>query len=266
MRPPGALPAAVLATVCVSPLSPGPDRAGPDAGLPPPGGGARPSGKAAIPGAAPVRPPRTALPREAPGEGSDGDSETPTSSVTPSEEEEEEGHQWRVGDACSTAWAGDGLLYPARLRALNPDAGTCLVEFDGYGNTEERALADLLPPCPGAWGASDTPGAEGPRTEPRRRSTPSSCEMPPGTRRRKGERAPCSLRPPEAMPPPWPPASLRAMREEEEEEEDALAAMLMAWYMSGYHTGFYVGLREGRAEAAEPPPRPHCRQKKPPRT
>ncbi|XP_072701754.1 uncharacterized protein [Ciconia boyciana] len=243
----------------------GPDRAGPDAGLPPPAGGPT-SGKAAIPGAAPVRPPRTALPREAPGEGSDGDSETPTSSVTPSEEEEEEeGHQWRVGDACSTAWAGDGLLYPARLRALNPDAGTCLVEFDGYGNTEERALADLLPPCPGAWGASDTPGAEGPRAEPRRRSTPSSCEMPPGTRRRKGERAPCSLQPPEAMPPPWPPASLRAMREEEE-EEDALAAMLMAWYMSGYHTGFYVGLREGRAEAAEPPPRPHCRQKKPPRT
>ncbi|KAM6189615.1 uncharacterized protein WM294_014769 [Sarcoramphus papa] len=222
---------------------------------PDPRAGGPSSGKAAIPGAVPLRSPRTSLPRDAPDEASDGDSETPTSSVTPSEEEEEEeeeGHQWRVGDACITAWAGDGRLYPARLRALDPAAGTCLVEFDGYGNTEERALADLLPPRPGAWGASDTPGGEGP---------PSSWELPPGARRRKGERAPCSPRPPEVMPP----APLHALWEEEE-EEDALAAMLMAWYMSGYHTGFYVGLREGRAEAARPPPRPAHRQKKPPRS
>ncbi|KAM6113515.1 LOW QUALITY PROTEIN: survival motor neuron protein 1-like [Phoenicopterus ruber ruber] len=234
--------------------APRPRGADPRAGGPSPG-------KAAIPGAAPLRSPRTSLPRDAPGEVSDGGSETPTSSVTPSEEEEEEeGHQWRVGDACSTAWAGDGLLYPARLRALDPAAGTCLVEFEGYGNTEERALADLLPPRPGAWGASDTPGGEGPRAEPRRPST-SSWDLPPGARRRKGEQGACSPRPPEVMPP----ASLRAMWEEEE-EEDALATMLMAWYMSGYHTGFYVGLREGRAEAAEPPPRPRCRRKKPPRS
>ncbi|KAM9254653.1 survival motor neuron protein-like [Cariama cristata] len=225
---------------------------------PDPRAGGPSSGKAAIPGAAPLRSPRTSHPRDAPVEGSDGDSETPTSSVTPSEEEEEEeeeGHQWRVGDACSTVWAGDGLLYPARLRALDPATGTCLVEFDGYGNTEERALADLLPPCPGAWEASDTPGGQGP---------PSSWGLPPGARRRKGERAPCSPQPPEVMPPPWPPAPLHALGEEEEEEEDALVRMLMAWYMSGYHTGFYVGLREGRAKAAEPPLRPGRRQKKPP--
>ncbi|XP_074421645.1 uncharacterized protein LOC141734167 isoform X1 [Larus michahellis] len=200
--------------------------------------------------------PRSPLPRDAAGDGSDGGSETPTSSVTPTEEEEEEGHQWRVGDACRTAWPGDGRLYPARLRALDPGTGTCLVQFDGYGDTEERALADLLPPDPATWGASDTLGGEGP---------PSSWEPPPGARRRKGEQPPSSPQPPEVMPPPWPPALLRAMREEEEEEE-ALAAMLMAWYMSGYHTGFYVGLREGRGEAAEPPPRPGRRQKKPPRS
>lgn len=223
--------------------------------------------------------------------------------------------QWRVGDACRTAWSGDGRIYPARLRVLHPDTGTCLVEFDGYGNTEERALADLLPPHPAAWGASDTPGGEDP---------PSSAEPPPGSRRRrKGKQPPCSPRPPkvsayhppafgaphappavslrgwgccwQAMPPPWSPFLLRSSREEEEEEEaEALAAMLMAWYMSGYHTGFYVvrrgargkwdrggkegsppvtphyfapqGLREGRTEAAQPPPRPGHRQKKPPRS
>ncbi|XP_056194212.1 survival motor neuron protein-like isoform X1 [Falco biarmicus] len=207
------------------------------------------SGKAAIPGATLPR-----SPRDTPAEGSDGDSETPTSSVTHSEQEQEdeaeEGHQWRVGDACTTTWAGDGLLYPAHLWALDRAAGTCLVEFDGYGNTEERALADLLPPRPGAWRARDAP---------RGQNTPSAWEPPPRTTRRKGERVPCSPRPPEC-----PPALLHALQEEEE-EEDALAAMLMAWYMSGYHTGFYVGLREGRTEAAEPPPQPGHRQKKPPR-
>ncbi|KAM6396006.1 uncharacterized protein O9250_012505 [Rhynochetos jubatus] len=207
---------------------------GPEAGYSPPGTN---------------RPPRTHRPRDPPGEGSDDDSETPAPSVTHSEEEEEEeGHQWRVGDACVAPWAGDGLLYPARLRALA--ASTCLVEFEGYGNTQEQALADLLPPHPGAWGASDTPGGQGP---------PSSREPPAGARRRrrrKGERASCSPRRPEVPPAP--------REEEEEEEEEALAAMLLAWYMSGYHTGFYVGLREGRAEAAEPPPRPRCGRKKPP--
>ncbi|XP_074707483.1 uncharacterized protein LOC141935283 isoform X2 [Strix uralensis] len=238
--------------------APGPR--GPD----PRAGGGPSSGKTAIPGATALRSPRTSLPRDAPGEGSDGDSETPTSSVTPSEEEEEEeekesGHQWRVGDACSAAWSGDGRRYPARLRALDPAAGTCVVEFDGYGNTEERALGDLLPPHPGTCGGSDPPAGETP---------PSSWELPPGARRRrrKGEQASGSPRPPEVMPPPWPPAPPHALWEEEEEEEDALAMMLMAWYMSGYHTGFYVGLQKGQAEAAEPPPRTGRRQKQPPRS
>ncbi|XP_063214026.1 collagen, type I, alpha 1b-like isoform X1 [Chroicocephalus ridibundus] len=204
--------------------------------------------------------PRSPLPRDAAGDGSDGGSETPTSSVTPTEEEEEEeGHQWRVGDACRTAWPGDGRLYPARLRALDPGTGTCLVQFDGYGDTEERALADLLPPDPATWGASDTLGGEGP---------PSSWEPPPGARRRKGEQPPSSPQPPEVMPPPWPPALLHAMREEEEEEE-ALAAMLMAW-ASGKAGGRLPSPPRGRAAgrrspravrraAGSGPPAPHRR-------
>ncbi|KAM6235892.1 survival motor neuron protein-like isoform 1-T2 [Porphyrio hochstetteri] len=250
--------------------APGPRGPDTDAGLPSPAGGPA-RGKAATPGAAPPRSPHASFPRAAPDQGSDSGSETPTSSVTPSEEEE--GRQWRVGDACCLTWAGDGLLYPARVRALDPAAGTCVVEFDGYGNTEERALTDLLPPHPGPWPGSDIPGDEGPHAESHRPSTPPSCELPPGVRRRgrrKGEQqVPCSTQSPEAMLPPWPPAPLHTLWEEEEEEEkeeeeDALAAMLMAWYLSGYHTGFYMGLHKGRAEATEPHPRPGRRQKKTP--
>ncbi|XP_074421646.1 uncharacterized protein LOC141734167 isoform X2 [Larus michahellis] len=196
--------------------------------------------------------PRSPLPRDAAGDGSDGGSETPTSSVTPTEEEEEEGHQWRVGDACRTAWPGDGRLYPARLRALDPGTGTCLVQFDGYGDTEERALADLLPPDPATWGASDTLGGEGP---------PSSWEPPPGARRRKGEQPPSSPQPPEGL---W---VLLAG------DAPTVAPGPAARHAGGRGGGGGLGrdadglgLREGRGEAAEPPPRPGRRQKKPPRS
>ncbi|XP_053906225.1 survival motor neuron protein 1-like [Cuculus canorus] len=223
-----------------APGSRGSDHAGPGTGLPSPVGG---------PGTASPHSPHTSHPRDAAGEESDSDTETPTSSVTCSEEEEEEeeGHQWKVGDACSAIWRGDGLLYPAHLRALDPNAGTCLVEFDGYGNTEEQVLADLLPPRPGSWGVKGTLRGEG---------GPLAWEPLPGVRR-KGQQAPCSPQPLKAMPT----TPLRTVWEEEEEQE-ALTAMLMSWYMSGYHTGFYMGLREGRAEAAEPPPRPGHQQKK----
>lgn len=53
--------------------------------------------------------------------------------------------QWQVGDACRAVWSEDGLLYPATVRSVDAAAGTCLVEFDGYGNQEEQALEDLLP-------------------------------------------------------------------------------------------------------------------------
>ncbi|XP_064353574.1 survival motor neuron protein 1-like isoform X2 [Dromaius novaehollandiae] len=206
--------------------------------------------------------PHLGLPQDAPDEESEQSPQALDSSVTSEEEEEEEeeeGSQWAVGAACRAVWAGDGLLYPATVRALDAAAGTCLVEFDGYGNKEQQALADLLPPC----AASDPGEEEGPRGEPRRPRPPPPWELPPGRRRKSstGERAPCSPQP-QPVPPPWSPALLCALREEEEEEE-ALAAMLMSWYMSGYHTGFYMGLRKGRAEAAALLPRRGCRQKKP---
>lgn len=39
-------------------------------------------------------------------------------------------------------------------------------------------------------------------------------------------------------PPPFP------MEQETVKDDEALAAMLMSWYMSGYHTGFYQGMKQ----------------------
>nr|XP_048686895.1 survival of motor neuron protein-like isoform X3 [Caretta caretta] len=151
---------------------------------------------------------------------------------------------WKAGDACSAIWSEDGLLYPATVRSVDAAAGTCLVEFVGYGNKEQQVLEELLSPCGavdgdlGSWrSGSWWPGPLlpfGPR--PRR----SAC--------------------PPVIPPP-PPLLLDPLCAEDD-EGGALACMLLAWYMSGYHTGFYMGLRRGRAEAAVPPAKQGPRWKK----
>uniref|UniRef100_A0A8C3S2F0 Tudor domain-containing protein n=1 Tax=Chelydra serpentina TaxID=8475 RepID=A0A8C3S2F0_CHESE len=170
---------------------------------------------------------------------------------------------WKAGDGCSAIWSEDGLLYPATVRSVDAAAGTCLVEFVGYGNKEQQALEELLPPCGavdgdlGSWRAeADAPGV------PRGRS-PSFPREPPHSWRRqstKGEWAHYFPPLPKVVPPP-PPLLLDPLCTEDD-EGGALACMLLAWYMSGYHTGFYMGLRQGRAEAAAPPPKQGPRWKK----
>ena len=50
---------------------------------------------------------------------------------------------WRVGDRCSALYSEDGVVYPAVVRAVKGWKGTCVVEFDGYGNEEEVAWGDM---------------------------------------------------------------------------------------------------------------------------
>ena len=50
---------------------------------------------------------------------------------------------WRVGDRCSALYSEDGVEYTAVVRAVKEWKGTCVVEFDGYGNEEEVAWGDM---------------------------------------------------------------------------------------------------------------------------
>uniref|UniRef100_A0A8C8SKW7 Tudor domain-containing protein n=1 Tax=Pelusios castaneus TaxID=367368 RepID=A0A8C8SKW7_9SAUR len=172
---------------------------------------------------------------------------------------------WKVGDICCAVWSGDGLLYPATVRLVDAAAGTCLVEFDGYGNKEQQALEELLPP----GGAANWAAEVGAPTVPRGRS-PGCPPGPPHSRQRqstKGKGAhrfpplpkggswwpgPVTFGPPPrgpSWPPercccfqgaPLPPPPLLSPPGTEDDERDALACMLLAWHMSGYHTGFYM--------------------------
>lgn len=54
--------------------------------------------------------------------------------------------QWHVGDGCRAVFSEDELVYEAVIISIDPSSNTCVIKFDGYGNTEEQSLDDLLPP------------------------------------------------------------------------------------------------------------------------
>uniref|UniRef100_A0A7M4G1C4 Survival motor neuron protein 1-like n=1 Tax=Crocodylus porosus TaxID=8502 RepID=A0A7M4G1C4_CROPO len=101
---------------------------------------------------------------------------TPESSPRP-------GRTWQAGDACRVVWSEDGLLYPATVRLVDAAAGTCLVEFDGYGNREEQTLEDLLPPESSPRGDPASEVEEDAHRVPRRPSPLPSWQLPHGRRR-----------------------------------------------------------------------------------
>lgn len=62
--------------------------------------------------------------------------------------------QWRVGDSCRAVYSEDELIYDAVIISMDASSNTCVVEFCGYGNTEEQDLNDLLPPTSNKDGKS----------------------------------------------------------------------------------------------------------------
>ncbi|XP_039269359.2 uncharacterized protein LOC120344289 [Styela clava] len=50
---------------------------------------------------------------------------------------------WKVGDECVGLYYEDGLYYDCTIISINKKAGTCVVEFTGYGNRETVELTDL---------------------------------------------------------------------------------------------------------------------------
>ncbi|XP_030075020.1 survival of motor neuron protein isoform X2 [Microcaecilia unicolor] len=146
--------------------------------------------------------------------------------------------RWKVGDRCSAVWAEDGQVYPAVVKSVNSATGTCIIVYEGYENEEQQNLADLRPPN---RGTVDT------------RAGKPNCFWPPPPPSVRAHMPTWHNWPPSAPLPPPPPFFSTEWEEydeeEEEPDEDALACMLMAWYMTGYHTGFYMGLKQGRAEA-----------------
>uniref|UniRef100_UPI00358E852F survival motor neuron protein-like n=1 Tax=Myxine glutinosa TaxID=7769 RepID=UPI00358E852F len=183
---------------------------------------------------------------------------------------------WKPGDMCRAVFTEDGIIYDAMIRSVDPDSGLCVVVYEGYGNEEQQRLVDLLPPTASDADLEDSSQFGIPMQNcslspeesdvpdpiphgPRQRKPPTARRHGPNV---KGWQYPSPPLPPPfgypAMPPPWfrfpsfagmppvvPPPPIPTI-DSIEGEDEALATMLISWYMSGYHTGYYLGLQHGR--------------------
>ncbi|KAH9370947.1 hypothetical protein HPB48_012250 [Haemaphysalis longicornis] len=119
--------------------------------------------------------------------------------------------EWKVGDFCRCVYSVDGLCYEAKVKSVDHD--TCVIRYIGYGNEEEVYLSELLP--------SEGKAARQRQTDQAKRENKHSIP-----------------------PPPVPHGELP-------NSEEALASMLMSWYMAGYHTGYYQGSQEAKTAKRE---------------
>ncbi|PAA75286.1 hypothetical protein BOX15_Mlig033214g1 [Macrostomum lignano] len=133
--------------------------------------------------------------------------------------------RWQVGDLCRAVWSEDGIEYRARIVRLAANSDRCIVEFIDYGNSEEQALADLLPAV-AAESSTDYP------------AEPATAAI--GTTDPEGASSSYQLPPPPPPPlPSLPEAASAAM-------DESTYNMLMSWYMSGYYTGYFVGRKSAQ--------------------
>jgi survival motor neuron protein len=183
--------------------------------------------------------------------------------------------KWKVGQHCRCVFSEDGLEYEAQIIKIVDGSG--LVRYTGYGNEELQELANLKASLGNKAREAQTREAleaqavvddqasshvlqEQAASVPFQVSVATNSSMAPppppqpphvplmahpkpresSTRKRTPSATPHSMGTP-------PPPSFLAMAGPPPQEDEALASMLMSWYMSGYHTGYYRALKQFKA-------------------
>ncbi|XP_063234324.1 survival motor neuron protein 1 [Bacillus rossius redtenbacheri] len=189
--------------------------------------------------------------------------------------------KWSVGARCCSVFSEDGNVYEATITEIHPEKETCRVQYVGYNNEEDVALASLTPSQGRkaredqalAAAGTDAPHVEGsencseedsgqvnvprqkgrsPRSNGKQKRAPPAPPM--GFNGSMPQfPAPSSMSMPHfnGMPPVMPsvvPPMPFNMMESSAEQTEAFSAMLMSWYMSGYYTGYYEALNARRKQ------------------
>ncbi|XP_015783751.1 survival motor neuron protein-like [Tetranychus urticae] len=151
---------------------------------------------------------------------------------------------WKPGDNCVAVFKEDGLEYEAKIVSIDQKYGCCVVKYLGYDNEECQYLQDLKP-SRGLQSQLEqmqlgfvnceledeelSRGIQNMNTRPE--FIPESPLQSQGTT-------------PEFILPPPPTFLTSNLTEPLAKENDALASMLMSWYMCGFQTGYYTALKQ----------------------
>lgn len=165
--------------------------------------------------------------------------------------------KWKVGHFCRCLYSIDEQEYEAQIISINTANETCIVQYIGYGNEEEKLLSELRPSlgkiarkkqiaASNAEVVSESENEElqdkiqNKSQKPMKRTAPHSHDVPPWF---PPPLSSCSKSAPFLPPPPSHVPDFNIPS-----DDDALASMLMSWYMSGYHTGYYRALKQSRSQ------------------
>lgn len=158
-----------------------------------------------------------------------------------------------IGKYCRATYTEDGKDYEAVIIDSYPSAGSCLVRYIGYNNEEFVSISNLkesLGEDARRKQEAEALAADQDIEEDSARGDSST--PPPSTQKAKGAARGTSSNWSQEktgqqsdIPFPPPPPTLSFLQSGRRTEEDeALASMLMSWYMSGYHTGYYQAMKK----------------------
>jgi len=151
---------------------------------------------------------------------------------------------WKVASFCRCIYSEDNVEYEAQIKKLLPGELSCLVTYIGYNNEEKQLISNL----------KSTLGKAARQAQTREATIDESLS---GVAE---EAANVVGQPSKAEPqsqhsnrkrfvPPMPPPP-DFFDNAGNHEDDALASMLMSWYMSGYHTGYYRALKLSKSQCS----------------
>lgn len=127
--------------------------------------------------------------------------------------------EWKSGDFCRLVYLEDNVEYEAQILSINSEEKTCHICYIGYENEELRLLSDLKASAGANARKLQAKMAEIGKKEDKKFSSETSSIIPP-------------------------PAPFFLENGSSYNEDDALASMLMSWYMAGYHTGYYQAQKD----------------------
>lgn len=162
---------------------------------------------------------------------------------------------WNTGDYCRVAYLKDNVEYEAKIMWINEANKTCSIQYIGYKDEEIRGLCDLKQ-SGGEYlrnmqikMAIEDGYLEEERNEPVEEKVKSSSfdPNPPPSPIAKSDPPMPSFMPGTSRVIPPPPSTLTPATNNDD-EEDALASMLMSWYMTGYHTGYYQAVKDAKRQ------------------
>ncbi|KAM3720564.1 Survival motor neuron protein [Dirofilaria immitis] len=149
--------------------------------------------------------------------------------------------KWYVGDRCMAPYYDDELWYPAVVREISLREGTCLVLYDVYDEQAWVDIADLMPIENDDEGTSngnttqETIAMKQQEWRINHTQTATDCF---------NHMQSSSTNQHTSIPSMVPPPPMAFNNLPAPDNDEALASMLMSWYMTGYHTGYYQALQD----------------------